>query len=62
MTLAERKERVKEIIIILEKIEKEKDTVIKIQYYERAAKLLDDYMKYIEELEDLMNPKEKDEN
>ena len=62
MTLSERKERVKEIIIILEKIEKEKDTVIKIQYYDQAAKLLDDYMKCIEELEDLMNPKEKDEN
>ena len=62
MTLAERKERVKEIIFILENIEKEKDTVIKNQNYERAAKLRDDYRKYTDELEDLMNPKEKDEN
>jgi ATP-dependent Clp protease ATP-binding subunit ClpC len=62
MTLAERKQRVKEIIVVLENIEKEKDTAIKNQNYELAAKLRDDNRKYTSELEDLLNPSEKDEN
>ncbi len=62
MTLAERKERVKEIIIDLENLTKEKDISIKNQDYERAAKIRDDIRKFTDELEDLMNPKEKDEN
>jgi ATP-dependent Clp protease ATP-binding subunit ClpC len=62
MTLAERKKRVKEIIAVLENIEKEKDTAIKNQNYELAAKLRDDNRKYTSELEDLLNPSEKDEN
>jgi ATP-dependent Clp protease ATP-binding subunit ClpC len=62
MTLAERKQRVKEIIAVLENIEKEKDTAIKNQNYELAAKLRDDNRKYTNELEDLLNPSEKDEN
>ena len=62
MTLAERKQRVKEIIAVLENIEKEKDTAIKNQNYELAAKLRDDNRKYTSELEDLLNPSEKDEN
>lgn len=62
MTLAERKERVKEIIIDLENLTKAKDISIKNQDYERAAKIRDDIRKFTDELEDLMNPKEKDEN
>lgn len=62
MTLADRKERVKEIIIDLENLTKEKDISIKNQDYERAAKIRDDIRKFTDELEDLMNPKEKDEN
>jgi len=62
MTLAERKERVKEIIIELENLTKEKDISIKNQNYERAAKIRDDVRKYTDELEDLMNPVEKDKN
>jgi protein-arginine kinase activator protein McsA len=62
MTLTERKERVKEIISILENLNSEKDKAIKSQEYERAAKIRDDVRKFTDELEDLMYPKEKDEN
>lgn len=62
MTLTERKERVKEIIIDLKNHTKEKDISVKNQDYERAAKIRDDIRKFTDELEDLMNPKEKDEN
>jgi ATP-dependent Clp protease ATP-binding subunit ClpC len=62
MTLTERKERVKEIISILENLNSEKDKAIKSQEYERAAKIRDDVRKFTDELEDLMNPREKDKN
>jgi len=62
MTLAERKERVKELITVLENLAVEKDREVKNQNYERAAKLRDDVRKYTDELEDLMNPIEKDKN